>query len=92
MSPDESRLWQGVTQELMSDEEDMGNSLKVKSPNWRSQELTSLIRQLDARIVERNAMESRQQLRKSRVEAASPMKRKPSKKVKAIHVDNETDE
>ena len=62
MTPDESSLWKGVTQELMSGEEDMGNSLKVKSPNWRSQELTSLIRQLDARIVERNAMESRQQL------------------------------
>ena len=62
MTPDESSLWKGVMQELMSGEEDMGNSLKVKSPNWRSQELTSLIRQLDARIVERNAMESRQQL------------------------------
>ena len=76
----------------MSDEEDMGNALKVKSPSWRSSDLTELIKQLDERIVERNAMESRQQLRKNRVDGVSPMKRKPSRKIKAIHVDNDTEE
>lgn len=75
----------------MSDEEDMGSSLKVNSPMWRSTYLTALIRKLDARMAERDTMESRQQLRNSRIDAASPMKSKPSKKVNPMYVDNDTD-
>ena len=76
----------------MSDEEDVGSSLKVKSPPWRSMELTSFIRELDQRICAKEEQEAKQILRKKRVLAESPMKRLPSKKVSSICLESESDD
>ncbi len=73
----------------MSDEEDMGDSLKVKTPVWRGAELSALVKDLDRRIDEANAADGRQVLRKKRVVGESPMKRRPLKKYKFGLVDEE---
>ena len=86
MRPEERPLWKDVTQEIMSDEEDVGDSLKVKTPGWRSEQLTTLIQKLDERHNESLRMASRQPLKKLRVDADSPMKRKPSKAVAVRHI------
>ena len=70
----------------MSDEEDIGESLKVKRPGWHSEELTALIEKLDERYMESLRITSRQPLKKAIVDADSPMKRKPSKAVAATHL------
>ena len=88
IAEDEWALWQGVTQELMSDEEDQGNTLKVKSPGWRCAELDELIEELDKRSEDKASDESKQVLKKRRVVAESPMKRRPSKKLKASLINN----
>lgn len=78
----EAALWSDVTQEVMSDEEDLDGGLKIKTPHWRSKELGALIEKLDERHIMRQQDNNRQVLRKRRVATASPMKRKPSKKLK----------
>eukprot|EP00112_Aurelia_sp_Birch-Aquarium-sp1_P024844 Seg801.5 transcript_id=Seg801.5/GoldUCD/mRNA.D3Y31 product="hypothetical protein" protein_id=Seg801.5/GoldUCD/D3Y31 len=80
--PGEMNVWEDVSQELMSYEEDLGSSLKVKSPHWRCWELTDLLVVLDEQIKQKNAEEMRQPLRKQRLIAELPMKRQPSKKLK----------
>lgn len=82
MLPAEVSLWSDVTQELMSDEEDNGDILKVKTPHWRCEELNQLIKSLDERSRSKVQASGRQALKKGRVEAESPMKRLPSKKLK----------
>ncbi len=81
MREDEGELWVHVTQECMSDEEDVGDSLKAKSPPWRSQEMNDLISQLDDRTQRQNVSDAKQAVRKRRIIGESPMKRKPSKKL-----------
>ena len=85
-------LWQDVSQELMSDEEDEGDSLKIKSPYWRCQQLDDLIATLDKRIAAKNGEDSRQTLRKRRIVAESAMKRKPSGKLKGKFLRSHSDE
>lgn len=87
----EADLWKDVTQELMSDEEDNGDALKVKSPQWRCVELSNLIAELDDRHKRRMTDEAKQVLRKRRLPAESPMKRKPSKKLKETLVRDSND-
>ena len=82
MREEEAAHWADVTQEMMSDEEDVNEGLKVKTPHWRSDELGALIESLDQRHDRRQMDNNRQVLRKRRVAAESPMKRKPSKKLK----------
>ena len=82
MKEEESALWFDVTQEMMSDEEDVDDGLKVKTSHWRSEELGMLIERLDERHSTRQLDNNRQVLRKKRVATESPMKRKPSKKLK----------
>ena len=84
-------MWKDVTQELMSDEEDNGDALKVKSPHWRCLELNRLIEKLDQRHQRRMTEEARQVLRKKRIPTESPMKRKPSKKLKKTLVRDSSD-
>ena len=79
---EEATLWADVTQEMMSDEEDIDEGLRVKTPHWRSDELGALIESLDERHNRRQVDNNRQVLRKRRVATESPMKRKPSKKLK----------
>ena len=88
---DEADLWKDVTQELMSDEEDNGDALKVKSPHWRCVELSDLIEKLGERHQRRMTEEARQVVRKRRFPAESPMKRKPSKKLKERLVRDSSD-
>ncbi len=77
----------------MSDEEDCGAVLKVKSPHWRSNHLTELVKVLDDRHEEKMRSEGKHVLRKRRVMADSPMERKPTKKLKpsVIASDDESD-
>ena len=91
--PEEMALWSDVTQELMSDEEDNGDILKVKTPHWRCGELNQLIKSLDQRSKSKMEASGRQILKKGRVVAESPMKRLPSKRLKQelIRHDNEDD-
>ena len=79
---EEMALWSNVTQEVMSDEEDLGDSLKIKTPQWRSEEVTRLIRILDERTNAQKIADGKQTLKKTRVLSDSPMKRRPSKKLK----------
>ena len=91
IAKDEADLWKDVTQELMSDEGDNGDALKVKSPHWRCVELSGLIEQLDERHQRRMTAEARQVVRKRMLPAGSPMKRKPSKKLKETLVRDSSD-
>ena len=86
---EESGLWKDVTHELMSDEEDLDDKLKVKSPTWRTNSLTQLIRKLDERRDAERLSGAKQGIRLKRVAAESPMKRKPSKKVKRRFINEE---
>ena len=58
--------WEGVEQELMSNEEDFDDGFKIKSPShWRTDELNSFIKELDQRLVgEKNKTGKRAPLRK----------------------------
>ena len=89
---DESDMWEGVTQELMSDEEDCGSSLKIRTPIWRAPAITELVKQLDLRNERKLEEDKRQVPKKKRIVASSPMKRLPSKKVKRQYIWTETDE
>ena len=84
---DEKELWEGVTQELMSDKENVDDTseLKVKTPEWRTSELTNLVRKLDERKSEKARSNVQTPLRKQRIAADTPMKRKPSGRVIEIH-------
>ena len=73
----------------MSDEEDLDDKLKVKSPTWRTNSLTQLIRELDERRDAERLSGAKQGIRLKRVAAESPMKRKPSKKVKRRFINEE---
>lgn len=75
-------IWQNVTQEFMSDEEDHGEVLKVKSPDWRTNEVSELIKMLDKREMEKDAAEGKVILKRKRVVGQSPNKRRPSNKIK----------
>ena len=90
MKKEEQKLWEGVTQELMSDEEDIedGAKFKIKSPPWRNLELSQLIVELERRKEEEASKEGRQVLRKRRVLSDSPMKRQPTKKVKTCFLES----
>ena len=79
---EESELWKDVTHELMSDEQDLDDKLKVKSPTWRTNSLTQLIRKLDERRDAERLSGAKQGIRLKRVAAESPMKRKTIKKSK----------
>ena len=78
----EKKLWKDVTQELMSDEEDGTEqfTVKIKSPSWRSEEFSNLIKQLDERRDEEN--NGGGGMRMKRITTVSPMKRMPPKKFK----------
>ena len=79
-------LWEGVTQELMSDEEDMvDGKVKVKTPTWRSAELSALIVELDKRVQAQRRTKL-QPLRRERISTESPNGRQPSKRVRRKHL------
>ena len=43
-------MWKDITANMMSDEEDSGgNAFKVRAPEWRSEELNKLLKDLDSR-------------------------------------------
>lgn len=44
---DELCNWEGVTQELMSDEEEFEDGFKVKTQIWRSESFNQLIKNLE---------------------------------------------
>ena len=69
-------LWEGVTQELMSDEEDF----KLR-PGLEITSLNELIRKLDQRKEEDLKSSGKQPARKIRKSTESPMKRMPSSKI-----------
>ena len=77
----EEVLWADVTQQLMSDEEDLNDGLQVKTPYWRSDQLSERIEKLDEGHLSKKAYQCHQVLRKKRAATESPMKRKPSKKI-----------
>ena len=79
MTDSEKPLWQDVTQELMSDEEDIPEGFKVKSPHWRSNELSKIITAIDQRMETAIGVTKKAPAKKRRLPADSPMKRKPKK-------------
>ena len=86
LQSDETEMWSGVTQELMSYEEDFGSSLKVRTPDWRAPAITALVKQLDVHHENKMEEEKRQAPKKKRVVAESPIKRQPSKKIRQEYV------
>jgi len=78
----EREVWRDVNQELMSDEEDHEDGLKVKTPIWRDRQVSDLVKILDERLKISMVEQGKNVRKKRRVIAISPMKRKPSKKVK----------
>ena len=71
-----------VTQELMSDEEDGDDgSLRVKSPEWRSKQLSDILHDLDRRRETDLQKQSKLVVKKRRIAGESPMKRRPSSRV-----------
>ena len=65
------------------------SELKVKTPGWRTSELTNLVRKLDERKSEKGRSNAQTPLRKQRIAADSPMKRKPSGRVPAEFINFE---
>ncbi len=85
-SLEEKKWWKAnVTVEMMSDEEDCEDGLKVKSPQWRSVEVGQLIAKLDAQYFEVQSENCRQSLSKRRIVSDSPMKRQPSKSARLLN-------
>lgn len=78
---DEEEVWKGVSQELMSDEEDDGNELRVVTPQWRVEWLTDFIRTLDERCIKKSEEDDKFVLKKTRRKCTNIMTRHPSKKV-----------
>jgi len=85
----EREVWRDVNQELMSDEEDHEDGLKVKTPMWRGRQVSDLVKILDDRLKNSMAEQGKSVTKKRRVIAISPMKRKPSKKVKKHLIEQE---
>ena len=70
------QLWQDVTPNMMSDEEDVGNNtFQVHRQEWRSQEMTDMLEELDRRA---DAAIKKAHTRKDRV-VGTPMKVDPPK-------------
>ena len=68
-----------MSHELMSDEEDIPEGFKVKSPHWRSNELSKIITAIDQRMETAIGVTKKAPVKKRRLPADSPMKRKPKK-------------
>ena len=76
MKPNERGLWKDVIQEIMSDEEDTEEGLKVKSlASSRSEEINNLIEALDQRKNARDRDKGLAPSRKIRVVSKLPVKR-----------------
>ena len=68
----------------MSDEEDGTEqfTVKIKSPSWRSVELSNLVKQLDERRDAKRENNGGGRMRMKRITTVSPIKRMPPKNLK----------
>jgi len=79
--PHEKDFWENVDQEMMSDEEDIPEGLKVKSlKSVRVPRLNDLIKRLDERKQSSDRKKGVIPVRKRRIVSESPIKRKIKKK------------
>jgi len=82
--PHEKDFWENVDQEMMSDEEDIPEGLKVKSlKSVRVPRLNDLIKRLDERKQSSDRKKGVIPVRKRRIVSESPIKRKIKKKIGA---------
>lgn len=79
--PNEKEFWENVDQEMMSDEEDIPEGLKLKSlKSIRVPRLNDLIKSLDERKRSSDREKGVIPVRKQRIVSESPIKRKIKKK------------
>ena len=82
-------MWQGVNNELMSDEEDgPDHTFVMKTLEWRAHQLTGLIKSLDDRL---DRARNKNIARKERV-YGSPSKRPPSEKLNRRFIQLDSDD